>query len=258
MNSGIFLTHCLFFSLLISACGQINKTETSLQIEETEKNENLRNKMKVEIWSDVVCPFCYIGKRRFETALTQFAHSSELEIVWKSYQLNPSQVSDPNKSAVQSLAESKGISLAEAQRLTEYVTDMAKTVGLHYNFDKTVVANTFRAHQFTHFAKTQGKQNEAEEILFHAYFIEGLNIDNIDILAQLADKIGLDSTALRTTIENGPYEDAVVHDFYEARQVGVQGVPFFLIDGKYAVSGAQESTTFLKTLEKAYKDFSKN
>jgi protein disulfide-isomerase len=246
------------FLFVILACGQMHNADSKNNVAQTTPVENKQEKMKIEIWSDVVCPFCYIGKRRFEAALNQFAHTKDLEIVWKSYQLNPNQVSDPNKSAVQSLAESKGISLAEAQRLTAYVTDMAKTVGLHYNFDKTVVANTFRAHQFTHFAKSKGKQNEAEEILFHAYFIEGLNIDDLDVLAQLADKIDLDSTALRTAIENGTYKDAVVHDFYEARQVGVQGVPFFLIDGKYAVSGAQESSTFLKTLEKAYNDFSKN
>ena len=243
---------------LLSACAQMNKKEAEQDDENSTIQENKSNKMKVEIWSDVVCPFCYIGKRRFEHALSQFTHAEAIEIVWKSYQLNPNQVSDANKSAVQSLAESKGISLAEAQRLTDYVTEMALSVGLNYNFDKTVVANTFRAHQFTHFAKSKGKQNEAEEILFNAYFIEGLNIDDINILAQLAEKIGLESVALINAIENGTYKDAVSKDIYEARQVGVQGVPFFLIDGKYAVSGAQESSTFLKVLEKAYKEFIKN
>lgn len=251
----ILLSSVLF---ILSSCAQMNKNKAQQNDENLPIQENKPNKMKVEIWSDVVCPFCYIGKRRFEAALNQFEHTKDLEIIWKSYQLNPNQVSDPNKSAVQSLAESKGISLAEAQRLTEYVTDMAKTVGLQYNFDKTVVANTFKAHQFTHFAKSQGKQNEAEEVLFQAYFIDGLNIDDLDVLAQLADKIGLDSNDLRASIENGTYKDAVVHDFYQARQVGVQGVPFFLIDGKYAVSGAQESATFLKIIEKAFKEFSKN
>jgi predicted DsbA family dithiol-disulfide isomerase len=213
--------------------------------------------MKVEIWSDVVCPFCYIGKRKFEVALNKFAHANDVEIVWKSYQLNPNQITDANKSAVQSLAESKGISLFEAQRLTDYVTEMALTVGLKYNFEKTVVANTYRAHQFTHFAQAQGKQSEAEEVLFSAYFIEGLNIDDNNVLAELAEKIGIDSKMMLSAIENGTYADAVNQDIYESRQVGVQGVPFFLIDGKYAISGAQESSTFLKTLEKAQKEFSK-
>lgn len=254
-KSVVILLSSVFF--ILSSCAQMNKQEAQQEDKNSPIQENKPNKMKVEIWSDVVCPFCYIGKRRFEAALNEFAHADDIEIVWKSYQLNPNQISDANKSAVQSLAESKGISLAEAQRLTEYVTDMAKTVGLQYNFDKTVVANTFRAHQFTHFAKSKGKQNEAEEILFHAYFIEGLNIDDLGVLAQLADKIGLDTAELRTAIENGTYKDAVSQDMYEARQVGVQGVPFFLIDGKYAISGAQESSTFLKTLEKAHKEFSK-
>lgn len=243
--------------LVMTSCAQMNKNKSKQESENSPIQENKSNKMKVEIWSDVVCPFCYIGKRRFENALSQFAYAGDIEIVWKSYQLNPNQVSDANKSAVQSLAESKGISLAEAQRLSDYVAEMALTVGLKYNFDKTVVANTFRAHQFTHFAKVEGKQNEAEEVLFHAYFIEGLNIDDVNILAQLAEKIGLESASLIAAIENGTYKDAVSQDIYEARQVGVQGVPFFLIDGKYAVSGAQESSTFLKTLEKAHKEFSK-
>jgi predicted DsbA family dithiol-disulfide isomerase len=242
---------------ILSSCAQMNKNQAQQEDKNSTIQENKSNKMKVEIWSDLVCPFCYIGKRRFESALNQFAHANDVEVVWKSYQLNPNQVSDANKSAVQSLAESKGISLAEAQRLSDYVTEMALSVGLKYNFDKTLVANTLRAHQFTHFAKAKGKQNEAEEVLFNAYFIEGLNIDDINILAQLAEKIGLESVALISAIENGTYKDAVSQDIYEARQVGVQGVPFFLIDGKYAVSGAQESSTFLKTLEKAYKEFSK-
>jgi predicted DsbA family dithiol-disulfide isomerase len=247
----------LLASSALLSCGQISKTESNPILDQQKTIENYSNKMKVEIWSDVVCPFCYIGKRRFEAALNKFAHANEVEIVWKSYQLNPNQVSDTNKSAIQSLAEAKGISLAEAQRLTDYVTEMALTVGLNYNFEKTVVANTYRAHQFTHFAKAQGKQNEAEEVLFDAYFIEGLNIDDKNVLAELAEKIGLDGRTLLIAIENGTYSDAVNQDFYEARQVGVQGVPFFFIDGKYAISGAQESSTFLKTLEKAHKEFSK-
>lgn len=245
-----------FLVLLLMSCGQLSRKSKGEELSEIPQ-ENKTNKMKVEIWSDVVCPFCYIGKRRFEQAVNQFAHADQLEIVWKSFQLNPAQISDINKSAVQSLAESKGISLVEAQRMTEYVTDMARSVGLSYNFDKTVVANTFRAHQFTHFAKAHNKQNEAEEALFQAYFTDGLNIDNVDVLAQLADQIGLNTEQFLNAIENGTYVDAVSQDLYEARQVGVQGVPFFLIDGKYAVSGAQESSTFLKTLDKAYKEHQK-
>lgn len=244
----------LVLGLLLTSCGQLEKKSVNT---ETTNNENINEKMKIEIWSDVVCPFCYIGKRRFEQALAQFPHADQVDIIWKSFQLNPSQISDANKSAVQSLAESKGISLAEAQRLTDYVTEMARSVGLTYDFDKTVVANTFKAHQFTHFAKVHGKQLEAEEVLFSAYFIEGLNIDDVDVLAQLASKIGLKGEELVSAIENGTYSDAVAQDLYEARQVGVQGVPFFLIDGKYVVSGAQESSTFLKTLDKAFKEHQK-
>ena len=210
--------------------------------------------MKVEIWSDVMCPFCYIGKRKFETALAQFENRDELEIIWKSYQLSPDMITDSTKNINQYLSEHKGISLQEAARMNAYVTNMAAKEGLTYNFDKTVVANSFKAHQFAHFAKQYGKQDEAEEKLFVAYFTEGKNMDDDAVLIQLGAEIGLDTTALKTALENGMYTDDVLADIKEAEEIGVRGVPFFVFDRKYAVSGAQDSKVFLQTLEKAYKE----
>ena len=204
--------------------------------------------MKVEIWSDVMCPFCYIGKRKFENALNQFAHKDEVEVIWKSFQLNPDMKTEPNKSTTQYLAETKGWSLKQAQEATQYVTDVAKKVGLTYNMDKAVVANSFDAHRFLHFAKEHGVQNEAKEQLLKAYFTEGLNTADHDILIQLGTEIGLDAKELKALLDSDLYADEVRQDIYEAQQVGVRGVPFFVLNNKYAVSGAQESDLFLQAL----------
>ena len=211
--------------------------------------------MKVEIWSDVMCPFCYIGKRKFEAALGQFANKQNIEIEWKSFQLSPDMVTNKSKNISQYLAEHKGISLQEAKRMNDYVTDMAKQSGLTYNFDKAIVANSFKAHRFSHYAKTQGKQDEAEEKLFKAYFTEGKNTDDIDTLVELGKEIGLNASAVKKVLESEEYSEDVRHDIYEAQQVGVRGVPFFVFDRKYAVSGAQDSKVFLQSLERSFSEW---
>ena len=208
--------------------------------------------MKVEIWSDVMCPFCYIGKRKFENALNQFAHKDEVEVIWKSFQLSPDMKTEPNKSTTQYLAETKGWSLKQAQEATQYVTDVAKKVGLTYNMDKAVVANSFDAHRFLHFAKEHGVQNEAKEQLLKAYFTEGLNTADHDTLIQLGTEIGLDAKELKALLDSDLYADKVRQDIYEAQQVGVRGVPFFVLNEKYAVSGAQESDLFLQALNQTW------
>jgi predicted DsbA family dithiol-disulfide isomerase len=214
--------------------------------------------MKVEIWSDVVCPFCYIGKRKFESALEKFPHKDEIEIEWKSYQLSPKMKTEPSKNVHQYLAEHKGISLDEAKAMNEEVTRMAAENGLTYNFDKTIVANSFTAHRFSHFAKQYAKQNEAEELLFRAYFTEGKNIDDIDTLAALGTQLGLTASTVKETLKTTMFSDDVHMDIYEASQVGAQGVPFFVFDNKYAISGAQDSSLFLQTLEKAFAEHDPN
>lgn len=208
--------------------------------------------MKIEIWSDVVCPFCYIGKRKFEAALADFKHASDLEIIWKSYQLSPEMKTVPGKSIHQYLSEHKRISLSEATSMNNQVADWAKNVGLQYNFDKAIPANTFMAHRFSHLAKQHGVQNEAEEKLFSAYFTKGKNIDDVETLSQIGAEIGIDAELVRKTLESNEYADAVRNDIQEAINLGLRGVPFFVFDRKYAVSGAQDSKVFLDTLEKAF------
>lgn len=208
--------------------------------------------MLIEIWSDVMCPFCYIGKRRFEAALARFPERDQVELHWKSFQLAPDMKTDPSKNIHEYLAEHKGVSLEEAKEMNDYVTGMAEEAGLVYNFDKSVVANSFNAHRFTHFARQYGKQDEAEEMLFRAYFTEGKNIDDYATLVEIGTGMGLDRQALAAALAGGLFADDVRTDLYEARQVGVTGVPFFLFDGKYAVKGAQDSEVFLQTLRKSF------
>ena len=210
--------------------------------------------MKVEIWSDVMCPFCYIGKRKFEHALEQFAHKDQVEVVWKSFQLNPEMKTEAGKNINQYLAEAKGWSLEKAKEMNNYVSNIAREVGLTYHLDKAVVANSFDAHRFSHLAKKQGLQNEAEEKLFQAYFTDGKNTADHQTLVKLGTEIGMDATETSTVLSGNEFSDEVKQDIYEAQQVGVRGVPFFVLGEKYAISGAQESATFLQALNKTWEE----
>jgi predicted DsbA family dithiol-disulfide isomerase len=204
--------------------------------------------MKVEIWSDVVCPFCYVGKRKFEKALSQFAHRDDVQIEWKSFQLTPDFVPVPGESIHASLAKKKGVPEAEGRRMNDYMTQVAKEVGLDYNFDQTIPANTFLAHQLIHFAAHHGQQGAMKERLFAAYYLEGQDINTLDTLLSLAAELGLDADAARQALLAGTYANEVRRDEYEAQQIGVQGVPFFVFEDKYAVSGAQPSEVFAEVL----------
>lgn len=207
--------------------------------------------MKVEIWSDVMCPFCYIGKRRFEEALAGFKHADEVQITWKSYQLNPTLVTDPSINIHQYLADAKGWQLDYAKQVNQQVTEMAEGVGLTYDFDRAIVANSFDAHRFSHLAKQHGLGDAAEEALFKAYFTEGKNIADHEMLVELGTGIGLDAEEVRQALSKDDFADDVKQDIEEARQLGIRGVPFFVFNEKYAVSGAQATEVFLQTLEKA-------
>jgi predicted DsbA family dithiol-disulfide isomerase len=211
--------------------------------------------MKIEIWSDVMCPFCYIGKRRFEAALQQFPHKDEVEIEWKSFQLNPGLVTDTTMSSAQHLADKKGISIDHAYHMHNQVTQMAAEEGLTYNLDKAVVANSFDAHRFAHMAKQKGLGDEAEEALFKAYFTDGKNTADHHTLAQLGESIGLNADEIKQVLATDKFAADVNFDIAEAQQLGINAVPFFVLDRKYGVSGAQAVPVFLQTLEKAYTEW---
>lgn len=213
--------------------------------------------MKIEIWSDVMCPFCYIGKRNFEKALAQFTEKEKIEIVWKSFQLDASVPDIATESYEEYLVKRKGLSAEQVKGMLKNVTQMAREAGLDYHFDRSVMVNSLKAHRLIQFAKTHKLGDEAEERLFHAFFTEGKSIADIDTLTQLGVEIGLDATELQVAFTDELYAYQVNQDIQEARQIGVNGVPFFVFNRKYAISGAQPPQAFLETLRKSFDEWQK-
>jgi predicted DsbA family dithiol-disulfide isomerase len=210
--------------------------------------------MNVEIWSDVMCPFCYIGKRKFEKALEQFPHKDDIKISWKSFQLDPTTITDPSLNTIEHLRLKKGWSNEQAAETITHVSNIAKQVGLEFNFENAVVANSFDAHRLSHLAKKYNLQNELEEKLFSAYFSEGKNTADYETLLQIADEVGMDKAEVSSMLKENAFANEVHQDIEQAQQIGVRGVPFFVLNHKYAISGAQESETFLKALHTAYNE----
>lgn len=207
--------------------------------------------MKIEIWSDIMCPFCYIGKRHLETALTAFPELP-VELEWKSFQLDPSITPQPNTSVYAYLAERKGMSVEESKRLHADVVARAAAVGLTYRFDHAVIANSLTAHRIIQLAKTKGLGDVLEETFFRAYFTDGKDLNNRDTLMQLGVEAGLNPLDLKEVLDNEELYLAAVHaDIQEAQQIGVRGVPFFVFDRKYAISGAQPVEHFEETIRAA-------
>ncbi len=217
------------------------------------------HKMKVEVWSDIMCPFCYIGKRNYESALTQFADRDHIEIVWKSFQLDPSIPENMEEENVfRYLAQRKGISYEQSVQMHQGVVQTAKNAGLEYNFDKAVVANSFKAHRMIQLAKTKGLGDAAEERLFYAYFTEGKNFGNPEVLTALGKEIGLTETDVQEALTDETYAQKVKEDIREAGSLGVNGVPFFVFDRKYAISGAQPPAAFLQALQQSFAEWQKD
>ena len=222
-----------------------------------EAQNTKEEKMKVEVWSDVVCPFCYIGKTHFDEALAKFAEKENMEFEWKSFQLNPNLKTNLDQTLYEHLSESKGISVEQAKGMGSHASQMGTQSGLELNFDKSVVANSFNSHRLIHFAKANGKQQEMKARLFKAYFTEGKNIDDAETLIALATEIGLNADEAKSVLESDKYASDVNDDINESQQLGVRGVPFFVFDRKYAVSGAQQTEAFLETLEKSFAEWRK-
>jgi predicted DsbA family dithiol-disulfide isomerase len=267
-NSSFFIFHSslinmrylLLLLLLQAACSQAQPTKTTTTVAE-EKNiittKTTVEKMKIEVWSDIVCPFCYIGKRHYEAALRKFAKADEVEIVWRSFQLDPdTKVAAGKKiNSYQYLADRKGISYAESVEMHKGVSEMAKTAGLNYNFDKAIVANTFAAHCLLQKAKERGLGDAAKERLMAAYFMEGEDIGDAPTLHKLGQAIGLTEAEAKDALSNPVYAQRVADDMRTAEQLGISGVPFFVFDNKYALSGAQPVAIFEQTLQKAHNEW---
>lgn len=210
--------------------------------------------MKIEIWSDYMCPFCYIGKRRFEEALESFAHKDQVEVVYRSYELNPNESRDTDQTTYDSLAKKYGMSAQEAKSMTENVVAQARTVGLNYNFDVIKPTNSFDAHRLTHFAAEQGKASEMTELLFSAYFEKGEHIGSREVLIRLAGEVGMNTKQVEKILEESTFAEEVRRDEKQGAELGIQGVPFFVIDRKYGISGAQPPQVFADALTQAWSE----
>lgn len=208
--------------------------------------------MKIEIWSDVMCPFCYIGKRHFEEALSKFSDKEHIDIEWKSFQLDPTMPDVAEESQEDYLVKRKGMSRDQIQGMLQNVTAMGKEAGLDFNFDQSIMVNSQKAHQLIQFAKSKGLGNEIEERLFQAYFTEGKNVADETTLTELGKEIGLDENELQVAFNDDKYLYQMKQDIQEAQNIGVRGVPFFVFDRKYGVSGAQPTEAFLETLNKSF------
>ncbi|HEY8890991.1 MAG TPA: DsbA family oxidoreductase [Clostridium sp.] len=207
--------------------------------------------MKIEVWSDFVCPFCYIGKRRLEIALEKFEHKEEVEVVFKSFELDPLSKKKFDGNIHEIIAKKYGIPVEQAKASNNQLVAEAKVIGLNYNFDDLIPTNTFDAHRVVHYAKTEGKMNELSERIFKAYFVDSLNISDHKVLTSLAYEVGLNSDKALSILESDQYGKEVRKDEETASKLGISGVPYFVINNKYAVSGAQPPELFLEALEKA-------
>ena len=204
--------------------------------------------VKIDIWSDIACPWCYIGKRRLEAAVA--AYGAPVEIEYHSFELAPDTPVDFDGSEVDFLVRHKRMSEAQVRSLIDRVGQVAAGEGLHYDFDAVRHTNTVKAHQLLHYAKARGLQLEAKERLLRAYFVEGRHVGQKEDLAQLASEIGLDANDVRRSLDEDEYLHAVREDERTAVEYGISGVPFFVIDGRYGVSGAQTPDTFVQVLNK--------
>lgn len=210
--------------------------------------------MKIEVWSDFVCPFCYIGKRRLEIALERFPHKDRVEVVFRSFELDPDAKKQVDLSIHEMIAQKYGISVEEAKKLNADVGRQAAAVGLTFRFDTMKPTNTFDAHRLAKYAEAQGKLPEMANRLFQAYFTDSLLISDHDVLIGLAGDAGLDREEAKQVLESGSYSDEVRKDEAEAARLGVRGVPFFVLNRKYAISGAQPIEVFIQALEKVWEE----
>ncbi len=207
--------------------------------------------IKIDVWSDVVCPWCYIGKRNLETGLTQYSSdeaAAPVDIEFRSFELSPDTPVDFDGDAADYLHRVRGYPEATVRQMIDRVVGIARNVGLAYDYDSIQHTNTVLAHQLLHHSKAEGLQTEMKERLLHAYFIEGRHIGRVDDLADLAADVGMDRAKALGILERETYLDAVRLDQAEARAYGISGVPFFAIDGKYGISGAQPPEAFASAL----------
>lgn len=205
--------------------------------------------MQVEIWSDIVCPWCFIGKRRFETALARFPHADTVEVTWRSFELDPSAPRERDVSVLEHLANKYRVSLEDAQAMHERMTAVAAGEGLEFRLGDARGGNTFDAHRLLHLARDRGVQDVVKERLLTAYLTEGEAVGNPTVLARLVVEAGLDGAEVQGVLASDTYADAVRRDESDARSLGITGVPFFVVDRSYGVEGAQPAEVLGELLD---------
>jgi predicted DsbA family dithiol-disulfide isomerase len=212
--------------------------------------------MKVEIWSDVVCPWCYVGKRRFEAALAAFPHRDEVELVWRSFELDGSAPPSPEAAGnyAERLARKYGRGLDDAQQMIDTMTETAAAEGLDFRFDRMRPGNTFDAHRVLHLALARGVQDDLKERLDAATFTDGLRVSDHASLVEVAAAAGLDADEVREVLASDRYADAVRADQAQAAAYRISGVPFYVIDGRYGISGAQPAELLAQALDTAWRE----
>lgn len=215
---------------------------------------NFKRKMKIEIWSDIMCPFCYIGKKNFEIALKNLPFKNEVKIEWKSFQLDPDLEQSDTQTTTEYFRNKKGFSEQQAKQMTSQVIQMGKASGIEFNFEKALITNTLNAHKLLHLAKKYNKSTEMEEELFKSHFVEGKNVGDIDMLVSLAISLGINAEKAKKSLHSDGFEYEIKQDILEAKNNGISGVPFFILNEKYGISGAQPAEVFEKAMIQTYQE----
>lgn len=215
--------------------------------------------LRIDVWSDIACPWCFIGKRHLEQALATFPHASEVEVVWRAFELDPSapRVRDPStQSYAERIAAKYGSTTAQAQARLDQMTEIAANDGLEFRFDRIRPGNTFDAHRLLHLAHERGVQDKLKERMLRAYMTEGLAIGDPEVLAGLARDAGLDDTEARALLAGDRYTAEVRADERLAHELGISGVPFFVLSGRLGISGAQPASVLRAALDRAWAELS--
>lgn len=211
-------------------------------------------KLRIDVWSDVACPWCWVGKRRFERALERFAHKDEVEVVWRAFELDPSAPKILDGDYAERLGKKYGTSTENARRMIAQMAETGRADGLELRFDRIRAGSTFDAHRVLHLAKDRGVQDAVKERFFRGYFSEGSAMGDAETLVALAADAGLDAEETRAALASDAHASAVRADEAEAAELGIRGVPFFLLGGRLAVSGAQPDELFVRALDRAWSD----
>lgn len=235
-------------ALIISGVGFLSLTT----LKNTKEKMANKEKVEVKIWSDVACPFCYLGKKKLEQAIQNLNAEDQVEINWKSFQLEPGFPVDTSYPSIKYLSEKKGYPESQVVSMCKQLQDQGKQFGISYNFDSAKTVNTHNLHRLLQWSKTQNKSNQLKEAFVKAYFSEGIDLSLNENVLKIVNSAGLNEIDAKALLESDSMGQEVLNDIEEAKKLGIRGVPYFIIDGK-GISGAQDVKLFEKVLSKAIK-----